>query len=148
MVLRCSLPLHKTLHKTKTLRKTLNTLTPSHLSFQLLIGGRVSHPPSYLSPVDFTLIKGGKVKLLTCVVYQRYIQTEIQPMYKTPVFDPNLCLQSISLTPRFFTKVRNGLQSHSHHVVLHLTNAIRIDFTLYVLYTLHRSCHCHGGLEK
>ena len=29
--------------------------------------------------------------------------------------------------------------------VLHLTDAIRIDFTLYVLYTLHR--FCHEGLE-
>ena len=40
-------------------------------------------------------------ELLTCVVYQRYMQTEIQPRYKTPIFDPNLCLQSASLTPLF-----------------------------------------------
>lgn len=42
-------------------------------------------------------------ELLTCVVYQRYMQKEIQPRYKTPVFDPNLCLQSASLTPSFST---------------------------------------------
>ena len=40
------------------------------------------------------------------------------------------------------------ISNQFQHIVLHLTNAIRIDFTLYVLYILHRSCHCRGGLEK
>ena len=48
-------------------------------------------------------------ELLTYVVYQRYMQKEIQPRYKTPIFDPNLCLQSASLTPSFSFFYRQSL---------------------------------------
>ena len=39
------------------------------------------------------------VELLTSVVYQRYMPTEIQPRYKTPIFDPFCSLLNSTYFP-------------------------------------------------
>ena len=57
-------------------------------------------------------------------------------------------LSAISYQQLAISNQQSVISNQFQHIVLHLTNAIRIDFTLYVLYILHRSCHCHGGLEK
>lgn len=40
-------------------------------------------------------------ELLTSVVYQRYMPTEIQPRYKTPIFDPFCSLLNSTHFPSF-----------------------------------------------
>lgn len=40
-------------------------------------------------------------ELLTCIVYQPYMPTEIQPRYKTPIFDPFCSLLHGTHTPSY-----------------------------------------------
>ena len=40
-------------------------------------------------------------ELLTSIVYQRYMQTEIQPRYKTPILDPFCNLLHGTHTPSY-----------------------------------------------
>ena len=40
-------------------------------------------------------------ELLTCIVYQPYMPTEIQPRYKTPIFDPFCSLLNSTHFPSF-----------------------------------------------
>ena len=44
-------------------------------------------------------------ELLTSIVYQRYMQTEIQPKYKTPILDPFCSLLHGTHTPSFSSSI-------------------------------------------